>query len=721
MSHQLLAELDEIFAGASGGSADRWMAESFFSHVLFANSSVTPQYWSGGGQARPIPGLPDANAYDGVCVLASHVILWRDDLVKYSDVNDFTNWVPVSDAINELSEDTLEAFVQPGPGEQTPWLHYADSFNAFVKGQYVRIDLNPDDIVNATYNFYVVSDVASPSGVTADTLLLNQSIPADGESYRVYTTGGVLINSAYSEWPKGARLLLNGTSSNLEVTASSRAISPLFTSAAISDAVPLPGGTFRITVSENPSSLRAGDVLSLGDIAAAGQDLYEITEPGFTLTLRRLNIGTKRQAQGYKFPTGTFLTFQPFVTVKNVGTVTKSIPSGTSLTIQGAVKLTPAGFTGEVPQGTVVPEGSTIQALEPTEAGEFVNAGGQINGPIFAIVALGEYGVILKERSIQSMQYVGRLNGTFFTRPEVLGEGPISKYAYCRVNETKLIFWGNREIYDYSGGANLTPILLQHSVKMFSELDRARADEIVLFHNEPDTQIWFVYPVIGATDTTVVIYNYREGSVVIDKYDAALGGITALGGWDIEVAPAWEDLPETLTWQSETRRWVDLVEDGLHRRTIIATGGDAGVATLGEDPDETIPRLLLHGRVYSRSSGDNCIPARYYAAAETQDFAFNDPSLYKYVDTLTITLAVDEPLQRPMKLWVQLGSRANFDSDILWSTPASIEVSGNGNYVTRVNLRSAGRYHRVRFFSNQVDCQWKIAGFCLYARPGGTY
>jgi hypothetical protein len=73
-------------------------------------------------------------------------------------------------------------------------------------------------------------------------------------------------------------------------------------------------------------------------------------------------------------------------------------------------------------------------------------------------------------------------------------------------------------------------------------------------------------------------------------------------------------------------------------------------------------------------------------------------------------MEVPQQLERPMKMWVQIGSRANLDGDIKWSTPVSVEVSGNGTITTKVNIRASGRYHRVRFFSNAVGAQWRIAG-----------
>lgn len=713
MNSQFLAELEPIFTGAQAGPANRWTACNFFDKVVFAQSSVQPQYWPKGGPARPLPGLPSAEGWDGVEEFAGHLLLWRDEVIKWSNLNDFTTWIPVSATAVSLRTDTLEDFIQTGPSVPTDWIYVDEDSATFVKGQFVRIDLNENDPTSATYNFYVVSDVASPVGKRASTIAASHSFPADGETYYAFT-------DIYVEWPTGGRILDDGFATRLEIVGTSRDETGFFTSAAISDPVPPVGSTFHITLAENPTSLRVGDVLSVGLSSGIGLDLYEVVTVAYTLELKRLNIGTQRQALNYRFPIGTFLTFQPFLRATNKGTVATTIAPGSVITIQGAVKLIPQNLTGEIPLGETIPAGSTIASVDANEAGEAANAGGQINGPIFAIAALGEYGVILKERSIQSLQYVGRASGTFFSRPEVLDEGPIARYAWSRISDNRLVLWGHKEIYEYSGGLNLVPIAQEHTQEVFAEMDRSRRDEIVVYHNERDAQVWFVYPVLGVETLKVLVYNYREKTVVIDTYSSALNGISAIGAIDWEVAPAWEDLSDTQLWSGETKKWYEYVDDGEKRYTVVAIGGTPGDPNLGEDATATIPRLLLYGRQFSRAHADNCLPSAYYAYAETQDFDFQDTAAFKYVDTLQLEMEVPRQLERPMKMWVQIGSRSNLDSDIKWSTPVSVEVSGNGTITTKVNIRNSGRYHRVRFFSNAVGAQWRIAGFALIARKGGT-
>jgi hypothetical protein len=728
MAQQFLGELEEIYTGAQGGYVNRWSAANFFDKVLFATSSISPIYWPGTfpyqspesgtelGRARQIPGLPSTVGYDGVEVIGGHVVLWKDEVLTWSDLNDFTCYIPVATTAVSLVGTTLTSFTHPASGfESDEWIHIDEDSSAFVEGQFVRVEVYPNDPTQALYHFYEVSSVASPVGIGATSIGVDQSVSAGSTGTRIYT-------DEYSAWGIGSRLIVDGTPTTLEVTESSRDLTGTFTSNLISDPVPAVGETFRIRVAENPSSLKVGDVLSVGDTARVGLDLYEVVQVAFYLTLRRLGVGTQRQATNYRFASGTYLTFQPFVGAKNDSVSSESILSGTDLSAQLAIKVTGLGLTGEATVGDTIPSGVQIYSLDANEAGQAINAGSNINGSIFGVVAVGELGVILKERSIQSMQYVGRNSGTFFIRLEIPDEGPISKNAWCRMGENRIAFVGHKELYAYSGGQMLTPIAQQHTQEVFAEMDRSRADEIVLAHVESKQELWFVYPTLTGSDLKVMIYNYKFGSVAIDYYDkAALGSISAVGEVDWETAPTWDSLSDTLYWENETRKWYELVDEGLRRYPLIGVSAAPADPALGEEPDTTVPRILLHGRKYSRADGDNCNPEAYTALAETQDFDFGDGSVWKYADTLQLDLEVDEHLARPMYLYVQLGARNSLDSDIRWSTPARVECSGNGQVTTKVNIRMAGRFLRLRFYSNAIDTQWRVAGFKLIARPGGTF
>jgi hypothetical protein len=559
MSLEFLGELEEIFAGAQAGLSHRWSACNFFDKVILAQSSVPVQYWPGGGKARPLPGLSTNEYWDGVTALFGHLMLWRGNVFKWSDVNDFSMWIPVGETATTARATLASSFVQPGPGLLTSFLDLVEKDRTFTVGQYVRIELNADDPQTAVYNFYLVTAITEVNG----------------------------------------------------------------------------------------------------------EDVVQI-------------------------------------------------------------QLQALDLTGQSPAGTPIAAGTVIATVDANEAGEAVNAGASINGDIYGIAELSEYGIILKRRSLQTIQYVGRESGVFYTRPEFTEVGPIARHAWAKIDGEhgqSIVFVGDSEVYRYGGGQNLTAICQRWTDQLFEELDRSRADDIVVYHNQNDTQIWIVYPSLKTSSLRVMIYNYEDDSVVIDEYEDSLGGITAIGQVLWEVAPTWSSLPDDHYWEEDTKRWYEYVEDGLRRHTIIAVGADTpAIPGQGEVSEEGVPRLLLHGRRFSRAAKDNCTPAAYVCMAETQDYDFGDASRWKYADTLVMQIEVrNKALDRPMNLYVQLGARENLDSDIRWSSPARVDVSGNGNHRTKVNIRASGRFLRIRFFSQDTNVHWRISGFSLVARAGGTF
>lgn len=714
---QFLSELTKVYTGAQAGITHRWSSCNYNDKAIFTTSSIPgPIYWAGGNIARPIPGLPSDTGFDGVEALSGRLVFWKGETITWSDQNDFTMFIPVSTTAVSFRANTTEDFVQPSVGQITDWIHLDRADGSFVVGQFVRIDLNPESISTASYQFYTVAEASNPAGVSATTIQLSQTVPASATKQ--------IFTQLFSAWTVGGKLLVNGADRHLQITAASRDLLGVFTASSPSEEVPPVGSVFHVPVAENPTQLKVGDVFSIGLTAAPGLDLYEVTGVSFNLALRRLGVGTNKQAQGFKFPAGAALYFQPFVTVENTSASSVTVPPATLLTTQAAVKLIGLGLTGESSPGSTIPSGSTIVSVDANSAGSTVNTGSQINGEIFAIVAIGEYGAILKERSIQSIQDVGVANGIFYIRPEIVDEGLLGRYTWTRMGDGKIVFLGHKELYEYTGGYNLTPICQTHTKQIFSELDRSRVDEILMYHHEPDTQLWLIYPTLDG-QTRSMVYNYTEGSIVQDDYDASLGGLTAIGAVDWELAPTWNDMG-VRRWNTETLRWYEYVDEGLQRYTLIATGGEDAIPALGDIPGSKVPRLLLHGRKFSRSSGDNCAPTAIYSIAETQDQDFEDSQIWKYLDTVVLDVEIQDdglgiPHAGPMKLYVQVGTRENLDSDIAWSAPAAVEVSGNGVRTTKVNIRAAGRFIRIRFFSRVVGVQWRIAGFVLIARPGGTY
>ena len=109
----------DIYAGVALSTGFNWVADNFFDKVILAQHDNTTQYWTPPLPmlARDVPGLPsnDAN-WDGTAVFADHVLLWKEDRLKWSDRGDFTLWLPVDETVVSGIFTINADFIQPAPG-----------------------------------------------------------------------------------------------------------------------------------------------------------------------------------------------------------------------------------------------------------------------------------------------------------------------------------------------------------------------------------------------------------------------------------------------------------------------------------------------------------------------------------------------------------------------------------------------------------------------------
>jgi len=724
VSTHFKADLTNIMpVDATAGPLYRWSFADFFNSVLIAQNTITPHYWPGSGVAKPIPGLYDDSAWAGVEVVGGHAVLWRGNILKASATNDFTTWIPISATASTARGAIKNDFTQPAAGAETPWITLDDPDDLFAVGQFARIDLDAGTS-SAIYSYYEVADVSNQAGSSATHAEWAVTIAADETAQLAFQELGV-------EFQTDGFLAVNGVVTDLQIE-DTRAITSFSTAITADVVVPTINQTTKFNLTA--SGPEVGDLISVSSVEGAPfRDLYKVTAvDGVEVTARRLGLGTNQKSTGTYTATSPvyYVTLTPWMEVKNLGSSSVIVSSEADLGGVSAVKLKNLGYTGSADPGDIIPAGSILDSMTANSAAEIINAGSDINGEIFAVTTIGEYGYILKNLSIQSMQLVDAPGIPFAIRLEVPGIGPIARNAWCQMhvqNQVQGVFFvGKNDLFVYSGGQVVTPIGRQHTTQFFNELDRGRADEITCQQFPHLRQVWVAYPQIGTVVKRVLIYNFEDNSVTLDDYSAALGGISSLGLVDWELAPTWNDLEDTQIWSTETLRWFEYVDDGEKQYVLVGVKADVPNEEIGDDPtSEGVPRLLVHGRVFYRLSSADCRgdhEGGYTCLAETHDYDFGAPANFKYTDHVELAIDTDgTDLGVPSLLYVQLGGRSNLDDEIRWSDPTPIDTRGRRNWTTKVGIRQSGRFIRMRVYSTDPGAQWKISRYTIVGRLGGTY
>lgn len=702
MSFTRYADLLEIYDyGADVASPEqRIVATGFLDSVVFAQHNAPVLYWKGYGNARLLPGLVAGERFDGVWTFQGFLILWAGNRLKWSSQNDLTEWLPVGTTTTSLVITLAEPFTMGAAGEVLGPISAEASVSGLVAGQYLRLDDDP------YYSFFEVVEVTPSVGETIQAVGLSQTV-APGETKDIFL-------AEYAAYPKGGVVYFDTSpTANMQVVEAPSTLSTGSASLSVAFTGPSTGNTVVVQIAGD-TTIPAGGYVSVGASAYPGQDIYYVEGVDLvagTMTLRRIGVGTGGSAF---HDVGEIITPQMALRVTNTSAVTASASFLALLKERYQLTIRPLGLTGEAPEGTVFSAGTQIFTVDANGAGELQNITSSAQGDILHCDTLGDYGFLFKHRSIQSVQYVGADQGTFFLRTEVSDEGLLGRYSFVKVGLDLMYFVGNREVYQYGGGSQLQPIGLSHTKQMLAELDRSRADEIIGYHNERSSEIWFIYPVTGQTGCRrVFVYNYLEKSATLDDYTEEIGGLTAAKDieWSNDVVwsrslGSWE-APES--WAADSS-WSEIGSDVAPSYTLL------GVSS-GRTPDDGPEVLVANGLQFSRKD------AAYVSSWETADYDAGDPFAWKYVDTVVIALQIKAtiPSSPTPNIQVSLGVRANYDDPITWKGPANLNVVGGANYVTKVNIQGSGRYFRLRVVSNIPDIQWRISQFRILGRMGNVF
>lgn len=354
-------------------------------------------------------------------------------------------------------------------------------------------------------------------------------------------------------------------------------------------------------------------------------------------------------------------------------------------------------LTGKSAFGTVFAGGTQLFTLDANTAGQVRNVGAKINGPIYAIVPIGDYAYILKDRSFQTVQNVGQGSGVFYVAIAFSGEGLLGRYSWTTIGDNRIIFIGNKFIYEYSGGPSPTPICESVSPQVFQELDHTRLNEVIMHHRESRYEVWMQYPVKGGGHK-VLVWNYQENNVVVDRYEVLMG-FTAATSMDWSSDPSWNQF--TNPWNTMTQTWAQLVGSGTTTESVLA---------------DEIGVMVIPSSLFNRDGRP------YRAVCETMDYDFGDSDVWKYSDTVILNCSAEISDTVERRMFVQIGARDSTNGPIRWSTPKMVDVrGGTAGPPIKFNPNTSGRFMRVRIYSDDANVPWRVSGFELHCRAGGTY
>jgi len=687
--------LTDLYSAPSATTAElRWHVCDFYNRVVFAADGIAPQQYLTGSTTSALPGLPTGEDYAGVTAFAGHVLFWRDVTLKWSDLNDATNYIPVAETVSTNSVGVATGgFTQPALGATTSVFYVDEAPTGWVVGMYVRIEHSVSSV-----SYYLVASISPFLQLSAISVASSQT--ATGSA-----TTTIFIKEAV-EWAVGT-LVVAGASTNV-LTVAGAAEESTNSWIVSADATVVAGSPRTVTgliLTSQATDLAINDYISIGPNTIPGRDVYQITAIStdattgqVKLNLNQVGTGTGSSPLGdaATIVDGAVVVRQPWVSLTNAGS-NVTISASTTISEKYGLTLTLQNLTGAQSGGTVS-AGAVLAPLQANEAGEAQLIGADDNGDILEVVPVGEYAVALKSRSVSSVQYVGRQQGTFFKRTELRSDGLLARNAWAKLGDSRIAFLGRKELYIYSGGQNAEPICQQYTRQLYSELDRARLGEAFAFHNELRNELWLAYPSIGGGQR-VLVYNYLEDSATIDDYETASLALTTAGQADWSTDPDWASMVGSWSDLGDDITWASLTASGEQLLTLIAQENG---------------NVAVHGEVWNRDGdGYDCI-------AETCDFDLGDSELWKYVDCIRI---IFDPITDsvPRTVFVQIGMRSDSLSPVTYTLAEAIDISSTTTQPVNVNPGGAGRFIRLKVYSTDPDVKWRISGFEIITRAGSTY
>lgn len=241
----------------------------------------------------------------------------------------------------------------------------------------------------------------------------------------------------------------------------------------------------------------------------------------------------------------------------------------------------------------------------------------------------------------------------------------ISRRSVCKVERD--IYWiGNKDIYRLNGNS-VSPIGLPIRNDLFSNINMDALQRSFCFHNRPKWEVWFCVPSSSSTEAdTGYVYNYELDNWTVTSVD-----------------------------------FTSVAEDCYDEIPFVTVGNK-------------------YGEVLRLDYGNN----NYYGGLsraingyiETGDMYFDSLDVTKKISDVIPDLGLQDDVTEIM---IQVGVKNRLADTIRWSDPVPFSI-GVSDFCDFNGFRKDGKFVRIRFYSDQLDTPWSLAGYSLKYELGGT-
>lgn len=212
----------------------------------------------------------------------------------------------------------------------------------------------------------------------------------------------------------------------------------------------------------------------------------------------------------------------------------------------------------------------------------------------------------------------------------------------------------------------------------------AAASHLSFAYYQPSTrEIFFCLPMLNSQSSsnpvnTAYIYNLELNNwskADVDYLCHSYSWNTDQRLWDAALGD----------WDSNTDKWDTITNNGIMPYSVV--GNDNG-------------QILKLDSTYNNNG------SAIYSYLESGDMELGDAEFDKLTDSLYLSM---KPQDTDTPLIVQIGSRESLSHPIVWSKPTAFTIGIS----RKVDIRSNGKYHRIRLYTNQVDDKWTLESYRL--------